>query len=134
MGTYYAVAEFTSTCNIELSYSVAEFKVRHMMISTVKGHCARNTGLLTLDGIDLSRSAVQASIKSASIEKRDPLRDQLRSAGLLDVEKVPELTFQSTRIGLIRKEETKIGGDLTTRGVTVPVRLTTQGPCANKIE
>lgn len=129
MSTNYAIETATSTWNIDPSHSVAEFKVRHMMISTVKGHFAKVTGRLILDEIDLSHSAVQASIESASIETRDSQRDaHLRSAEFLDVEKFPQLTFKSTRIGLIREGELEIDGDLTIRGVTVPVRFTSQGP------
>ena len=129
MSTHYAIETATSTWNIDPSHSVAEFKVRHMMISTVKGHFGRVTGRLTLNEMDLSRSALQASIESASIETRDPQRDaHLRSAEFLDVEKFPQLTFKSTRIGSIREGELEIEGDLTIRGVTVPVRFTTQGP------
>lgn len=129
MSTHYAIETATSTWNIDPSHSVAEFAVKHMMISNVKGHFAKITGTLSFDEIDLARSTVQASIEAASVETRDPQRDaHLRSAEFLDVEKFPQLTFKSTRIGLIRNGELDIHGDLTIRGVTVPVRFTAQGP------
>jgi polyisoprenoid-binding protein YceI len=129
MSTHYATETAISTWNIDPAHSAAEFAVRHMMISSVKGHFARVTGTLTYDEIDLAHSTVVASIEAASIETRDPQRDtHLRSADFLDVEHFPQLTFRSTRIGPIRAGEFEMIGDLTIRGVTLPVRFTAQGP------
>jgi polyisoprenoid-binding protein YceI len=129
MSTHYAIETATSTWNIDPSHSSAEFKVKHMMISSLKGHFAKVTGTLTLDETDLARSTVEASIEAASIETRDPQRDaHLRSGDFLDIEHFPHLTFKSTRIGLIRDGELEIDGDLAIRGVTVPVHFTAQGP------
>ena len=89
----------TTTWNIDPAHSVAEFKVKHMMISNVKGHFAKVTGTLTLDESDLSRSRVEALIEAASLETRDAQRDaHLKSADFFDVEKFPTLSFKSTGI------------------------------------
>jgi polyisoprenoid-binding protein YceI len=129
MSTLNAIETATSTWSIDPSHSAAEFAVKHMMISSVKGHFAKITGTLNLDELDLARSSVQASIEAASIETRDPQRDaHLRSAEFLDVEKFPRLTFKSSRIGVIPQEGLEIEGDLTIRGVTIPVRFAAQGP------
>ena len=119
----------TTTWNIDPVHSAAEFKVRHMMISNVKGQFPKVTGALTVDENDLARSRVEASIEAASIETRDPQRDaHLRSADFLDVEKFPTLSFNSTRISLVREGELAVEGDLTIRGVTRKVTFSVEGP------
>jgi polyisoprenoid-binding protein YceI len=76
-----------TTWNIDSVHSVAEFKVKHMMISNVKGQFPKVTGALTLDESDLTNSHVEASIAAASIETRDEQRDaHLKSADFFDVE------------------------------------------------
>ena len=118
-----------TTWNIDPAHSVAEFKVKHMMISNVKGHFAKVTGTLTLDESDLNRSRVEALIEAASLETRDAQRDaHLKSADFFDVEKFPTLSFQSTRINLVRDGELAIEGDLTIRGVTRKVVFSAEGP------
>jgi len=99
------------------------------MISNVKGQFPMVTGALTVDENDLARSRVEASIEAASIETRDPQRDaHLRSADFLDVEKFPTLSFNSTRISLVREGELAVEGDLTIRGVTRKVTFSVEGP------
>jgi len=118
-----------TTWNIDPVHSVAEFKVKHMMISNVKGHFPKITGKLRLDESDLGNSYVEASIEAASIQTRDPQRDtHLKSADFLDVEKFPALLFKSTSIGLVRAGELSIEGDLTIRGTTRRVTFDVEGP------
>ena len=118
-----------ATFNIDPVHSVAEFKVKHMMISNVKGQFPKVTGQLTLDESDLSKSHVEASIDAASIETRDPQRDaHLKSADFFDVEKFPTLSFTSTSIELVRPGELAVEGDLTIRGVTRKVVFDVEGP------
>src|ERR1700689_3287066 len=89
----------TTTWNIDPAHSDAEFKVKHMMISNVKGQFAKLTGTLTLTDSDLAKSHVEASIEAASIETRDAQRDaHLKSADFFDVEKFPTLSFSSTGV------------------------------------
>ena len=85
----------TTTWNIDPAHSVAEFKVKHMMISNVKGQFPKVTGVLTLDESDLTNSRVEAVIEAASIETRDAQRDaHLKSADFFHVEKFPSLVLQ----------------------------------------
>ena len=119
----------TTTWNIDPVHSVAEFKVKHMMISNVKGQFAKISGALTLDESNLANSRVEASIDGASIEKRDAQRDaHLKSADFLHVEKFPTLAFKSTSISLVRDGELAVEGDLTIRDVTRKVLFTVEGP------
>src|SRR6202521_5465571 len=101
-----AATATTTTWNVDPAHSVAEFKVKHMMISNVKGQFAKVTGVLTLDESDLTDSRVEAMIEAASIETRDAQRDaHLKSADFYDVEKFPALSFKSTRFSLVRDGE-----------------------------
>jgi polyisoprenoid-binding protein YceI len=119
----------TTTWNIDPAHSAAEFKVKHMMISNVKGHFAKISGSLTLDESDLTKSHAEASIEAASIETRDAQRDaHLKSADFFDVEKFPTLSFKSTRIHLVRDGELSAEGDLTIHGVTRRVVFNVEGP------
>ena len=119
----------TTIWNIDPAHSVVEFKVKHMMISNVKGQFAKVTGALTLDESVLANSKVQAVIEAGSIETRDAQRDaHLKSPDFLDAEKFPTLSFKSTRVSLVRDGELAIEGDLTIRGVTRKVVFTVEGP------
>jgi polyisoprenoid-binding protein YceI len=119
----------TTTWNIDPVHSVAEFKVKHMMISNVKGHFPKVTGRLTLDESDLTNSHVDGSVETTSIETRDPQRDaHLKSADFFDVDKFPTLAFKSTGIRLVRDGELAVEGNLTIRGVTRKVVFSVEGP------
>ena len=118
-----------TTWNIDPAHSVAEFKVKHMMISNVKGQFAKVSGALTLDESELANSRIEASIEAASIETRDAQRDtHLKSADFFDVEKFPTLSFKSTGIRQVRDGELAAEGDLTIRGVTRKVVFSVEGP------
>jgi polyisoprenoid-binding protein YceI len=119
----------TTTWNIDPAHSVAEFKVKHMMISNVKGHFPKVSGKLTLDESELANSRIEALIEAASIETRDAQRNaHLMSPDFFDVEKFPTLSFKSTRIALVRDEELAVEGDLTIRDVTRKVIFQVEGP------
>ena len=119
----------TSTWNIDPVHSVVEFKVKHMMISNVKGQFTGVSGVLTLDETDATKSRVEATIDASTINTRDPQRDtHLKSADFLDVEKYPTLTFQSTAVQRTGVEEGTVTGDLTIHGVTREVIFAVEGP------
>jgi polyisoprenoid-binding protein YceI len=121
----------TTTWNIDPIHSVAEFKVKHMMISNVKGHFPKVTGALTLDESNLTNSRVEASIDAASIETRDPQRDaHLKSPDFFDVEKFPTMLFKSTGIRVVQGGELAVEGNLTIHGVTRKVLFSVEGPTA----
>ena len=110
--------------NLDAAHSVAEFKVRHMMISYVKGKFSGLSGVLTLDETDYARSCVEVSIPAASVSTvDDDLNAHLKNSDFFDVEKFPRLTFKSTRIRSIGGHDYEVMGDLTIRGVTKSVSL-----------
>jgi polyisoprenoid-binding protein YceI len=119
----------TTTWNLDPVHSVAEFKVKHMMISNVKGQFPKVTGKLTLDESELTKSQVETTIEAASIETRDPQRNaHLKSADFLDVEKFPTLSFKSTGVRRVGDGELAVEGDLTIHGVTRKVVFSVEGP------
>lgn len=121
----------TSTWNVDPVHSVAEFRVKHMMISHVKGRFARIRGVLTLNDADVTGSRIEASLDSASIDTGEAQRDaHLRSADFFDVEQFPTLSFESTHVVRGGEEELTVEGDLTIHGVTRRVVFAVEGPSA----
>src|ERR1700688_4310470 len=119
----------TTTGSIDPAHSMAEFKVKHMMIANVKGQFPKVSGALFLDEADLANSRVEATIEAASIHTRDEQRDaHLKSADFFDVEKFPTLHFKSKGISIVRDGELSVEGDLTIHGVTRNVRSAVAGP------
>ena len=119
----------TTTWNIDPVHSVAEFKVKHMMISNVKGQFTKVTGVMTLDETDLTKSRLEASIEADSVHTRDAQRDaHLKSADFLDVEKFPALSFKSTRVTRTAEGELSVTGGLGIHGVTREVVFAVEGP------
>ena len=113
-----------STWKIDPSHSAAEFKVRHMMISFVKGKFSGLSGVLKLDENDYTHSVVEVSIPAASVSTVDDKLDaHLKEADFFDVEKFPVLTFKSTSIRSLGDRDYEVTGDLTIRGVTKSVIL-----------
>jgi polyisoprenoid-binding protein YceI len=120
-----------STWNIDPVHTVAEFKVKHMMISNVKGQFTDVSGQLIHDEADSTRSRVEVTINAASIQTREPQRDaHLKSADFFDVEKFPTLTFVSKSVARKGEEELAVTGDLTIHGITRPVTFRVEGPTA----
>ena len=118
-----------TTWNIDPVHSHAEFKVKHLMISNVKGQFTRLKGVLKLDENNVENSRVEATIEAASINTREEQRDtHLKSADFFDVEKYPELSFRSTRVSRVADEELAVAGDLTIHGVTRNVVFNVEGP------
>jgi polyisoprenoid-binding protein YceI len=119
----------TTTWNIDPAHSGAEFKVKHMMISNVKGHFAKVSGTLTLDEANVTNSRVEAEIEAASIETRDVQRDtHLKSVDFLHAEKFPKLAFNSTHIRRTQDGGLAVEGDLSIRGVTRKAVFSVEGP------
>jgi polyisoprenoid-binding protein YceI len=122
-----------STWNLDAVHSVAEFKVRHMMISNVKGQFTGIAGVLVLDEKDIAGSRAEATIDVSTINTREAQRDaHLKSADFFDVERFPAMSFQSTEVRRTGDGELEVKGDLTIRGVTRRVTFQVEGPTAAK--
>jgi polyisoprenoid-binding protein YceI len=114
----------TQRWNIDTSHSGVSFTVRHMVFSKVRGAFLRWQGTVDFDEEDPAASQVAVRIDAASIDTREPKRDEhLRSADFFDVAAYPELTFTSTRVDKVDDERFRVTGDLTIHGVTREVVL-----------
>jgi polyisoprenoid-binding protein YceI len=113
-----------TTWNIDAAHSTAEFKVKHMMISNVKGKFGGLSGVLKLNEGNYINSTVEASFPVASLTTGDDQRDgHLKSADFFDTEKFPTITFKSTDIESTGGGNYEVTGDLTIHGVTKSVTL-----------
>jgi len=111
------------------THTGVQFKVRHLMISSVRGEFEKVTGKIVYDEADVTKSSADITIDTASINTRVAKRDEhLRSPDFLDVKKYPAITFRSKRIETAGSGTLKMTGDLTIRGVTKEVVLTVEGP------
>lgn len=121
----------TTTWNIDPVHTVAEFKVKHMMISNVKGHFTGVSGFFHLNESDPTQSRVDATIDAGSINTNNADRDaHLKSPDFFDVEQFPTLSFASTKVVRRGEDELAVEGDLSIHGVTRPVVFTVEGPTA----
>lgn len=113
---------------IDPSHSSAQFQIKHMMVSTVRGEFQKVSGTVKLDEKDITRSVIDVTIDPASINTREPKRDaHLKGADFFDVEKFPTMTFKSTKIQKAKGSALEITGALTIRGVTRQVVLQSDG-------
>jgi polyisoprenoid-binding protein YceI len=120
-----------TTWKLDPAHSHAEFKVKHMMISNVKGSFSGLTGTLTEHATDASLSTIEAAVPVPSVSTGDAQRDgHLKSADFFDAEKYPEMTFKSTNVKKQGEGEYSVTGDLTLHGVTKPVTFAVDGPSA----
>src|SRR5215469_5042893 len=109
----------TITWKLDPAHSNAEFKIRHMMISNVKGSFSGLSGALTENTADPAKSFVEASIDVGSINTGDAQRDgHLKSADFFDIEKYPAMTFKSTQVKPNGDGGYNVTGDLTLHGQT----------------
>ena len=109
---------------IDPAHSSAQFSVRHMMVSTVRGEFTRLSGTVELDEKDVTRSSVEATIDATTIDTRNERRDNhLKSADFFDVANHPTITFKSAKVDKASDGRLKVTGDLTIRGITRPVVL-----------
>lgn len=129
MATSTATSAPVTVWKIDPAHSNAEFKVRHLMISNVKGSIKGISGELTEHATDASLSSIEANLDVSTLHTGEEQRDaHLKSADFLDVEKYPKITFKSTKVERKGSEEYAVTGDLTIHGVTKPVTLAVEGP------
>jgi polyisoprenoid-binding protein YceI len=116
---------------IDPAHSSAQFAVRHLGISTVRGAFTKVSGGAQFDPADPSKSSIQADIDAASVDTRVDARDNdLRSPKFFDVQKFPTITFKSTKVESAGEGKLRVTGGLTIHGVTKEVVLDVDGPSA----
>lgn len=113
-----------ATYEIDSSHSSANFTVRHLMISNVRGQFSKVTGKVQFDPKNLAASSVEATIDTTTVNTREERRDaHLKSADFFDVAKYPSMTFKSKKFAAAGAGKYKVTGDLTIHGVTKEVVL-----------
>lgn len=116
---------------IDPAHSSAQFLVRHMMISNVRGGFSSLQGTIGYDPENVSATTIETTIDAASISTLEAQRDtHLKSADFLEVEKFPTITFKSKSVAPAGDGELNVTGDLTIHGVTKQVVLKVEGPTA----
>jgi polyisoprenoid-binding protein YceI len=124
-------AAATSTWQIDPAHSAAQFAVKHMAISTVRGAFTSVKGTVQLDDKDITKSSVDVAIDVNSVDTRQPDRDKdLRSDHFFDAEHFPTITFKSKRVEQVSSGKLRITGDLTIHGITKELVLDVDGPTA----
>lgn len=104
---------------LDPTHSEIQFKVKHMMITTVTGSFGKFTAEAETEGDDFSGANVQFSAETASVNTGNEQRDgHLRSGDFFDADNFPTLDFKSTSF-----DGDSLAGNLTIRGVTHPVKL-----------
>ena len=113
-----------ATYTIDASHSSVSFKVKHMMVSNVRGAFTEFEGSLEFDPEATEKTTINATIQMTSVDTNDEKRDEhLRSADFFDVASHPVMTFESTKIVHESGNEYTLHGNLTLRGVTKAVEL-----------
>ena len=118
------------TYAVDPGHSKVGFTVRHLVINKVEGIFKEFSGTMQFDEQDVTKSSVQGSIKAASIDTNNVKRDaDLRSANFFDVEKYPEITFESKKVDK-KGDDYIVTGILTMHGVSQEIHLpvTITGP------
>jgi polyisoprenoid-binding protein YceI len=121
----------TTKWAVDPTHSELTFKVKHLMITNVKGEFRSFEAVI--DGEDFTQSKVTATINSNSIFTNNEDRDNhLKSADFFDAENFPALTFSSTRMTSKGGDDYLLEGDLTIKGITQPIELSVEFGGKNK--
>jgi polyisoprenoid-binding protein YceI len=119
------------TWKIDPNHSSAQFSVKHLGVSTVRGAFTKVSGSAMYDPANPGRDLIDVSIESTSVDTRVEMRDNdLRSPRFLDAQKYPAITFHSKQVKAAGSGKLQITGDLTIKGVTKEVVLDVDGPSA----
>jgi polyisoprenoid-binding protein YceI len=131
MATTASTPVTTTTWKLDPAHSHAEFKVKHMMISNVKGSFNGLSGTLTENNGDPTLSVVEASVDVNTVATGDAQRDaHLKSADFFDAEKYPTMTFKSTSVKPNGDGGYNVTGDLSLHGQIRQQTFVVDGPSA----
>ncbi len=119
----------TGSWRIDPLHSSAQFSVRHMMISTVRGHFGGVKGAVTYDPANPAASSVEATIDCSTVNSGEPKRDSdLKTAEFFDVKRYPVMKYKSRRVEVAGPGKLKVTGDLTINAISREVVLDIEGP------
>lgn len=118
---------------LDPSHSEILFKVKHLIISNVKGEFKNFGGEINTVGPDFNAALVHINIEASSIFTNDDSRDtHLKSADFFDADNYKELTFESTSFKKIDDENNVLTGNLTIKGISREVKLNVEFGGINK--
>ncbi len=121
----------TGSWQIDPNHTAAQFSVKHLGVSTVRGAFSKVSGSAQYDPADPSKTSLDATIDASTIDTRVEARNNdLRSPHFFDVAKYPTITFHSKSTKAAGAGKLLITGDLTMHGVTKEVVLDVDGPSA----
>ncbi len=123
-----ALAQTTSTWQIDPAHANAQFSVSHLGISKVQGEFTNVTGTVQLDEKDAAKSVVNATIDVSTVYTRNDGRDKDLKEGFFEVAKFPTMTFASKSISRGADGKLQMTGDLTLHGITKSVTFAVDGP------
>jgi polyisoprenoid-binding protein YceI len=125
----FAAATFAATYQIDTGHSSANFTVKHMMVTNVRGSFSGVTGQVVYDAKNVAASKVEATINADTVNTNQAKRDaHLKTPDFFDVVKFPTIQFVSTKVEPAGQSKFKVTGNLTMHGVTKPVVLMVEGP------
>jgi len=128
LGLSRPAAAASSTWQIDPQHSSAQFAVRHLGLSTVRGAFSKVSGTMQLDDQDVTKSTIEVTIDVNTVDTREPDRDKdLRSERFFDVAHFPTMTFKSKKVEPLAPGKLRVTGDLTIRGTTKEVVLDVDG-------
>jgi len=131
MATTPTTSVATTTWKLDPAHSHAEFKVKHMMISNVRGSFSGLSGVLVEHATDATLSSIDASIDVSTITTGDEQRDgHLKGPEFFDIEKFPTMSFKSTKVQPNGDGGYSVTGDLTIHGQTRQQTFVVDGPSA----
>jgi polyisoprenoid-binding protein YceI len=121
----------TKVWEIDPAHSSAQFSVRHLMISNVKGEFTKVSGRINFDPENPEQASVEASVDVNSVTTREPDRDaHLKSPDFFDVAHYPTMAFKSKRVVKDSEGNLQLVGSLTIHGVTRETAFALEGPTA----
>jgi polyisoprenoid-binding protein YceI len=117
------------TWQIDPDHSSFQFRVSHMTVSNVKGGFSKSSGVVVIDGNNISNLSVEVKIDAASVDTGHAKRDEhLRGEDFFHVAKYPTITFVSKKVTKGNDDRVQVVGDLTIKSVTKEVSVDVQGP------
>ena len=131
LGLSLPAAAANSTWQIDPQHSSAQFAVRHLGLSTVRGAFSKLSGTMQLDDQDITKSTIEVSIDVNTVDTREPDRDKdLRSERFFGTARFPAMTFKSKKVEQVAPGKLRVTGDLTIHGTTKEVVLDVDGLAA----
>lgn len=112
------------TWALDAAHSDIQFKVKHLMITTVNGTFKTFSGTVETEGDDITTAKIQFTADVNSVSTNNDQRDaHLKNGDFFDADNYPQITFTSDKLEKVSDEDYKLYGTLTMRGVSKQIAL-----------